>query len=164
MDHLHAPWRIDYILAPKQPKSDVSLFTRIAESSEDEAHLVVYRGKSTYVLLNRYPYSGGHLMVVPYRQVASLDALAQEERSELMETTNRTINILKEVMAPQGFNVGMNLGSVAGAGIEEHLHMHIVPRWGGDTNFMPVIGSTAVLPQALESLAAQIREAFDALD
>ena len=164
MDHLHAPWRIDYILAPKQPKSDTSLFTRIAESSEDEAHLVVYRGKSTYVLLNRYPYSGGHLMVVPYRQVASLDALAQEERSELMETTNRTINILKEVMAPQGFNVGMNLGSVAGAGIEEHLHMHIVPRWGGDTNFMPVIGSTAVLPQALESLAAQIREAFDALD
>lgn len=103
-------------------------------------------------------------MVVPYRQVASLDALAQEERSELMETTNRTINILKEVMAPQGFNVGMNLGSVAGAGIEEHLHMHIVPRWGGDTNFMPVIGSTAVLPQALESLATQIREAFDALD
>ena len=164
MDHLHAPWRIDYILAPKQTKSDASLFTRIAESSEDEAHLVVYRGKSTYVLLNRYPYSGGHLMVVPYRQVASLDALAQEERSELMETTNRTINILKEVMAPQGFNVGMNLGSVAGAGIEEHLHMHIVPRWGGDTNFMPVIGSTAVLPQALESLAAQIREAFDALD
>ena len=164
MDHLHAPWRIDYILAPKQPKSDASLFTRIAESSEDEAHLVVYRGKSTYVLVNRYPYSGGHLMVVPYRQVASLDALAQEERSELMETTNRTINILKEVMAPQGFNIGMNLGSVAGAGIEEHLHMHIVPRWGGDTNFMPVIGSTAVLPQALESLAAQIREAFDALD
>ena len=103
-------------------------------------------------------------MVVPYRQVASLDALAQEERSELMETTNRTINIRKEVMAPQGFNVGMNLGSVDGAGIEEHLHMHIVPRWGGDTNFMPVIGSTAVLPQALESLAAQIREAFDALD
>ena len=116
---------------PKQPKSDASLFTRIAESSEDEAHLVVYRGKSTYVLLNRYPYSGGHLMVVTFTDKSlRWTPWRRRSRSELMETTNRTINILKEVMAPQGFNVGMNLGSVAGAGIEEHLHMHIVPRWG----------------------------------
>jgi ATP adenylyltransferase len=160
MEHLHAPWRIDYILAPKEPKGEDSLFTQIAQSSDDEANLVLWRGQSCYVVMNRYPYSGGHLMVVPYRQVANLDDLDQQELSALMEATQNSIRVLRHIMKPSGFNIGMNLGAVAGAGIQEHLHMHIVPRWEGDTNFMPVIGATAVLPEALEALAEKLRAAF----
>jgi ATP adenylyltransferase len=160
MEHLHAPWRIDYILAPKEPKGEDSLFTQIAQSSDDEANLVLWRGQSCYVVMNRYPYSGGHLMVVPYRQVANLDDLDQQELSALMEATQNSIRVLRHIMKPSGFNIGMNLGAVAGAGIQEHLHMHIVPRWEGDTNFMPVIGATAVLPEALVALAEKLRAAF----
>ena len=160
MEHLHAPWRIDYILAPKEPKGEDSLFTQIAQSFDDEANLVLWRGQSCYVVMNRYPYSGGHLMVVPYRQVANLDDLDQQELSALMEATQNSIRVLRHIMQPSGFNIGMNLGAVAGAGIQEHLHMHIVPRWEGDTNFMPVIGATAVLPEALEALAEKLRAAF----
>ena len=156
MEHLHAPWRIDYILSPKEPHGEESLFTRIAQSSDDEANLVVHRDKTCYVVMNRYPYNGGHLMVVPYKQAAELDELDDQELADLMRLSQRCIQVLKKVMNPQGFNVGLNLGQVAGAGIREHLHQHVVPRWNGDINFMPVIGQTAVLPEALESLAAKL--------
>jgi len=159
MDVLHAPWRIDYILAPKQVQ-DESLFSRIAQSNEDAAHHVIGRRKSCYALLNTYPYNGGHLMVVPYRQVADLGDLTAEESAELMKLTQECVAALKRCMKPDGFNVGMNLGKCAGAGIAEHLHMHVVPRWSGDTNFMPVLGQTSVLPQALTEIARQLREAL----
>lgn len=160
MESLHAPWRIDYILSPKSPPGDESLFTRIARSQDDEENLVVYRARQSFVLLNRYPYNGGHLMVVPYKETANLDDLEDAELSELMLNTRLSIRVLKAVMNPDGFNVGLNLGKVAGAGIEEHLHYHIVPRWNGDTNFMPVIANAGVVPEALLETAAKLREAF----
>jgi ATP adenylyltransferase len=159
MDSLHAPWRIDYILAPK-PVLDESLFTRIAQSSDDEANLVIARDKTCYALLNRYPYNGGHLMVVPYKQTASLDGLTEQELADLMLLTRRCQAALTKVMRPDGFNIGINLGKCAGAGIVEHLHIHVVPRWGGDTNFMPVIADVGVLPQALAETAAALRAAL----
>lgn len=160
MESLHAPWRIQYILAPKPPASDYSLFTRIAQSSDDEANLVVVRDRTCYGVLNSYPYNGGHLLVVPYRQAAELGDLTDEELCDLMKLTRRCLQVLRKVMKPDGFNIGLNLGKVAGAGIVEHLHVHIVPRWNGDTNFMPVIGSTTVLPEALSDVAARLRAAF----
>jgi ATP adenylyltransferase len=161
MDVLHAPWRISYILAPKTVQ-DQSLFTRIAQSNDDDAHHVIARRKTCYALLNTYPYNGGHLMVVPYRQVAELTDLTPEESAELMSLTQECVAALKQSMKPDGFNVGINLGKCAGAGIAEHLHMHVVPRWSGDTNFMPVLGQTSVLPQALEDIARQLRDALAA--
>ena len=159
MESLHAPWRIEYILAPK-PQLSASLFTQIAQSSDDVANLVIIRDRTCYALLNRYPYNGGHLMIVPYKQVANFDSLTDEELADLWKLARRCINGLKQVMKPDGFNVGLNLGKVAGAGIEEHLHIHVVPRWSGDTNFMPVLANTRVVPQALDELAAQLRTAL----
>ena len=156
MELLHAPWRIEYILAPK-PKHDASLFTRIAQSSDDVANHVLVRDRTCFALLNAYPYNGGHLMIVPYKQVADLDDLTEGELADLWKLTRRCVNALKRLMKPDGFNIGINLGRVAGAGIEEHLHIHVVPRWNGDTNFMPVLADTRVVPEALKDVAAKLR-------
>jgi ATP adenylyltransferase len=156
MESLHAPWRIEYILARK-PELKEGLFTRIAQSSDDEANFVVVRDRTCFALLNRYPYNGGHLMVVPYKEVADLNGLTDEEAADLWKLVRRCLNALTAVMKPNGFNVGINLGKVAGAGILEHLHIHIVPRWNGDTNFMPVIAGTSVVPDALKEIAAKLR-------
>ena len=156
MESLHAPWRIEYILARK-PEAKEGLFARIAQSSDDEANHVVVRDRSCFALLNRYPYNGGHLMVVPYKEVADLNGLTEDEMTDLWRLVRRCVNALTAVMKPDGFNVGINLGKVAGAGILEHLHIHIVPRWNGDTNFMPVIADTGVVPQALSETAAKLR-------
>jgi ATP adenylyltransferase len=161
MESLHAPWRIEYILAPKPALTD-SLFTQIAQSNDDEGNYVLARDRSCYALLNAYPYTGGHLMVVPYKQAADLDGLTDEELTDLMKLTRRCKAALTQVMRPDGFNIGINLGKVAGAGIVGHLHLHIVPRWQGDTNFMPVLAKTTVMPQALKELAAQLRAALAA--
>jgi len=160
MECLHAPWRIQYILAPKPPPSGVSLFTRIAQSDDDVANHVIVRDRTCYALLNNYPYNGGHLMVVPYKQVADFSELTDDEMLGLMKLMRRCLAALTQVMKPDGFNVGVNLGKVAGAGIAEHLHLHVVPRWNGDTNFMPVLGQTTVVPQALQELASQLRAAL----
>jgi ATP adenylyltransferase len=159
MECLHAPWRIEYILAPKLAQSE-GVFARIARSDEDEANYVIARQRTCYALLNTFPYTGGHLMVVPYKQVQDLNGLTEEEMTDLMRLTRRCQNALTRVMKPEGFNIGMNLGKVAGAGIQEHLHVHVVPRWFGDTNFMPVLATTTVVPQALRELAAQLRKAL----
>jgi ATP adenylyltransferase len=156
MEPLHAPWRIEYILSPK-PAADPSLFAKIAQSNEDEANYVIVRDRNCFALLNRYPYTGGHLMVVPYKQTADLNGLTEQELGDLMKLTRRCQNALTRVMKPDGFNIGLNLGRCAGAGILEHLHIHLVPRWNGDTNFMPVIAETTVIPQALRELSASLR-------
>jgi len=160
METLHAPWRIQYILAPKPPQSEASLFTRIAQSSEDETYNVIVRDRTCFALLNTYPYNGGHLMVVPYKQTPDLNGLTDDELADLIKLTRRCQNALSQVMKPDGFNIGINVGKVAGAGIAEHVHIHVVPRWNGDTNFMPVIAETTVVPQALSELAAQLRAAL----
>jgi len=159
MDSLHAPWRIEYILAPK-PETPTGLFTRIAHSSDDEANHVLVRDRTCYALLNTYPYTGGHLMVVPYKQVPDFYGLTDDELRDLLLLTRRCQSALTRVMKPDGFNIGVNLGRVAGAGIIEHLHIHVVPRWNGDTNFMPILASTTVVPQALKELAARLRLAL----
>ena len=156
MDSLHAPWRIDYILSPK-PELKLGLFARIAQSSDDEANFVIARDRTCFALLNRYPYNGGHIMVVPYKEVLDLNGLTDEETTDLWKLVRRCLNALTGVMKPDGFNVGINLGKVAGAGIAEHLHIHVVPRWTGDTNFMPVIAGTGVVPDALKEIAAKLR-------
>src|SRR5438034_591304 len=156
MDSLHAPWRIEYILAPK-PSLPGSLFALIAQSNDDEGNYVIARDRTCFALLNKYPYTGGHLMVVPYKQTPDLNGLTPEELSDLMILLRRCQNALARVMKPEGYNIGVNLGKCAGAGILEHLHIHIVPRWNGDTNFMPVLGSTTVVPQALSEVAARLR-------
>ena len=160
MEALHAPWRIQYILGPKAPSSEESIFTQIAQSNDDVANYVIARRKTCYAVLNTYPYTGGHLMAVPYKQVSDLYGLTDEELIDLMKLVRESQDALTKVMSPQGFNIGINLGKVAGAGIQEHLHVHVVPRWGGDTNFMPVIANTTVLPQALTELAAKLRAAL----
>lgn len=162
MEQLHAPWRIEYILAPKTPPGEASVFKRIADDSDDEGNLVILRSRSCYALLNNYPYNGGHLMVVPYRQVAGFEELTDDEMLELMQVARRCLAALRRAMKADGFNVGFNLGRVAGAGIVEHLHLHIVPRWQGDTNFMPVLAGTTVLPEALRDVAARLRAALAA--
>ncbi|MEI7534517.1 MAG: HIT domain-containing protein [Verrucomicrobiae bacterium] len=156
MDSLHAPWRIEYILSPK-PELKEGLFARIAQSSDDVENLVVVRERTCFALLNRYPYNGGHLMVVPYKEVPDLNGLTDEELADLWKLVRRCSNALSAVMKPDGFNVGINIGKVAGAGIAEHLHIHIVPRWNGDTNFMPVLTNTSVVPDALLAIAAKLR-------
>ena len=161
MEPLHAPWRIQYILSPKpESTGDCSLFTRIAQASDDEANLIVARDRTCFALLNRYPYNGGHILVLPYKEVPDLNGLTVEEHCDLWELTRCCVNALTQVMKPDGFNIGVNLGKVAGAGVQEHLHVHIVPRWNGDTNFMPVLGQTTVLPEALTELAAKLRAAL----
>lgn len=160
MDQLHAPWRIDYILAPKSPPGGDSVFTQIAQSSDDVGNHVLKRGRSCFAVLNAWPYTGGHLMTVPYRQVPDLRDLTEMELLELMLLTRQCQDALAQVMRPEGFNIGLNLGKVAGAGIIEHLHFHIVPRWNGDTNFMPVIAGSMVLPEALADVAAKLRAAL----
>lgn len=161
MEQLHAPWRIEYILAPKlESRDQESIFSRIAQSNDDEANYVLIREKTCFALLNSYPYTGGHLMVVPYKQVPDFGELTDGELADLLKLTRKCQNALSEVMKPQGFNIGVNLGKVAGAGIVEHLHIHVVPRWNGDTNFMAVIANTSVVPEALREIAAKLRKAL----
>lgn len=161
MESLHAPWRIEYILAPKpEAPEGASLFSQIARSNDDDAHFIIARDRTCFAVLNTYPYNGGHLMVVPYRQIADFNGLTDQELINLMKLTRRCQNALTRVMKPDGFNIGINLGRVAGAGIVEHLHIHVVPRWNGDTNFMPVLANTSVLPQALQEVAARLKAAL----
>ena len=162
MEPLHAPWRLDYILRPRPAPSEVSLFTQIAQSSDDVVNLVLARERTCFALMNAYPYTGGHLMTVPYKPVPDFNGLTDQEILDLMLLTRRCQNTLLKVMKPDGFNLGVNLGKVAGAGILGHLHIHVVPRWNGDTNFMPVLASTTVVPQALGELAIQLREVLGA--
>lgn len=139
---------------------DGCVFCSHAASEDDEENHVLYRGGSTFVLLNAFPYNAGHLMVAPIRHAGSLGDVGSDVRTELMEITFQATEILREAMSPQGFNVGMNLGAAGGAGIPGHLHVHIVPRWNGDTNFMPVIGETKVLPEMLAETYGKLRPAF----
>ena len=131
-------------------KVEGCVFCNAIQQADGAENLIVARGQLAFVILNRYPYTSGHLMVVPFAHQSSLEALDTASRSEIMELTNQSMQVLQHIYHPQGFNLGMNIGSVAGAGIAEHVHMHIVPRWGGDTNFMSAVADTRVLPESLE--------------
>jgi ATP adenylyltransferase len=160
MESLHAPWRIEYILRPRHEPGHGSVFAAIAQSDDDEGNHVITRSRSSFAILNTHPYNGGHVLVMPYRETPNLDDLDDGELLDLWKLVRRCKQTLSDTMNPDGFNIGINLGCAAGAGIEEHLHIHIVPRWLGDTNFMPAIGQTAVLPEALAETASKLRAAL----
>ncbi len=147
MKRLWRPWRIKYILSPK-PQNCV-LCEKIADN-KDRENYILYRGLNSCIMLNLYPYNSGHLMVVPFRHVPSLEDLDEEELLDFIKLTVKGIEALRRALNPEGFNIGINIGKVAGAGIEDHVHLHIVPRWGGDTNFMPIMAETKIIPELLE--------------
>lgn len=148
MEYLWAPWRIEYIQKPSE--SGCILCQKPGESS-DEANLILYRGRHNFMMMNAFPYNPGHLMIAPYRHIADIEDLTSEEAKEHFDIIKRGLGLLKEVMKPAGFNIGSNVGKIAGAGIAEHLHTHIVPRWQGDTNFMPVLSETKVVSEGLSA-------------
>ena len=156
METIFAPWRRAYIRGGKAAAGCI-----LCRDSLREEALVVCEGKTGFVMMNRYPYTGGHLMIVPYRHICCLGDLTPEERLELFALQDLSVRVLTEAMKPAGFNIGMNLGKAAGAGIEDHLHIHVVPRWGGDTNFMSVIGGVRVIPQDVTGTANELRPVFN---
>lgn len=160
MQHLWAPWRMAYI-GSEQPQGCI-FCTKPAEQRDAENY-ILHRGEQAFVMLNAFPYNNGHLLVIPYRHVSDLTQLTNEELLDLMHLTQQGVAVLNRAFGADGHNLGMNLGSCAGAGIADHLHMHIVPRWNGDTNFMPVVGDTKVLPEALASTYRKLREVWESL-
>ncbi|HET7854472.1 MAG TPA: HIT domain-containing protein [Candidatus Methylomirabilis sp.] len=138
------------------PRSDGCILCEKANDTEDVKNLILARGAFTYVLMNIYPYNCGHLMIAPYRHLESLERLSAEERGEMVAWASKSERILRDVFRAEGFNIGINIGKVAGAGIDDHLHMHVVPRWNGDTNFMPVLGETKVIPEHVEETYAKL--------
>ena len=157
MERIWAPWRIEYIT---KPKGDACILCQKPGQRNDELSLVLYRGQYNFIMLNAFPYSLGHLMVAPYRHIANMEDLTDAESAEHFGLVKKSLILLKQVLRPDGFNVGLNIGKVAGAGIEGHLHTHIVPRWQGDVNFMPVLSHTRVMPEALAATYGKLRDAL----
>ncbi|HEY9284883.1 MAG TPA: HIT domain-containing protein [Pyrinomonadaceae bacterium] len=164
MDRLWTPWRYQYIsgaAAEETADGEACVLCRLArDEQEDEQNFVLHRAARNYVVLNLYPYTSGHLMIAPYLHEASLDALDKETTDELMDLAKRAQTALRDAYRPHGFNLGMNLGRVAGAGVAGHVHLHALPRWAGDANFMSVVGETRVLPEDLPATYKRLRELF----
>jgi ATP adenylyltransferase len=156
-ERLWAPWRLEYIRSADEQPGCVFCS---AVSLGDEEGLVVHRGADAFVLVNRYPYAGGHVMVAPFRHVGDLGELSDAEALEIHRLASTAIGVLSQVMSPQGYNLGWNLGRIAGAGVVDHVHEHVVPRWAGDTNFMPVLADVKVMPEALETTRAKLAAAW----
>lgn len=165
MNNLYAPWRSDYsddVSAGKQNAAlkDACVFCRIVADSNDEEHFVIKRFEYVFVMLNRFPYNAGHLLIIPYAHKGSLQEISVDTYQELMGVTVLCEDVLKKALNPDGFNIGMNLGKAAGAGIPSHLHMHVLPRWQGDTNFMPALGQTKVISYDLTTVYHKIKAVF----
>jgi ATP adenylyltransferase len=157
VERLWAPWRMAYIGQAREGKDEGCLFCEKPKEGDDEKALIVARSELSFAILNRYPYNSGHLMVAPFRHVGELEAVEDDESLDMQRLMQRCVKALKQSMQPDGFNIGMNLGAAAGAGIPDHLHSHVVPRWNGDTNFMPVVGATKVLPTRLDETYSRLR-------
>ncbi|MBS1828479.1 MAG: HIT domain-containing protein [Acidobacteria bacterium] len=158
MDHLWSPWRFRYVT--KAEAEPGCVFCAKALSNDDQTNLVLYRGAHCFVILNLYPYTTGHLMVVPYTHVSTMEEASEEATTEMMLLTRAASRHLRAVYKPKGLNIGMNIGECAGAGIAEHIHMHVLPRWPGDVNFMTSIGETRVLPEDLDTTYQRLHQAF----
>jgi ATP adenylyltransferase len=156
-----APWRLAYVKDASKDEADECIFCAAPAAADDEANLIVHRGERCFVILNKFPYTNGHLMVAPYEHLATLPEVDAEAIAELMALAQQAMVALEERYSPHGYNVGFNQGRVAGAGFEHHIHMHVVPRWGGDTNYMPVLADTRVMPQTLEQSYEALRGAFE---
>ena len=161
MERLWAPWRLEYVAgASSDNGDDRCIFCVKPDDGDDDRALIVHRGERCFLILNLFPYTNGHLMVAPYEHIGRLQELDPETTAEMMALAQRAMGRLEEVYDPHGYNVGFNQGRVAGAGVEHHIHLHVVPRWGGDTNFMPVIADTKVMPQTLEQSYEALKGAF----
>ena len=158
MKHIWSPWRMEYI--ENHGKEKDCVFCKALASEDGPANLIAFRGLHAFVILNRYPYTSGHIMVVPIRHEPALETLDPNERAEMMELTSRSTAVLRRVYQTVAFNVGMNIGEAAGAGVKEHVHIHVVPRWVGDTNFMSTLASTRVLPETLDDTWKRISQGF----
>lgn len=158
MKHLWSPWRMEYI--QDQSRASACIFCEAWAGRQDERTLLVHRGQDAFVILNRFPYTSGHLMIVPVVHLATLEAVPLPTLTEMMALTKAALAALREVYQPQAFNVGANIGEVAGAGIADHVHLHVVPRWAGDTNFMSTLADTRVLPEALDETFRRLRDAW----
>ncbi len=154
MESLWAPWREKFILCEKEPGC---FLCRTARENQDRKNLILYRGEKSFVILNRYPYNSGHLMVAPYRHVGQLEKLRDQELTELLKISQLCVKVLKSAIKPHGINLGMNLGKVSGAGVGDHIHLHIVPRWQGDTNFMPILAGTKVVSVGLSNTYRRLK-------
>lgn len=161
MEQLWAPWRLAYITGEKV---EGCIFCIFPKQDDDRKNHILYRGKYAYVIMNAFPYSNGHLLVIPYNHIGNINELTDNESLEMMQLTQKCCKALKAVYNPDGFNVGMNLGRAAGAGIEEHVHIHVVPRWNGDTNFMPVFAEVKVIPEELEVTYDKLKPFFEDQD
>ena len=163
MDRMWSPWRSEYVseAAERVPDDGASLFTRLLEEEADDDNLILWRGEEVFVIMNLYPYNNGPLLIVPYREVEAYDALTPAEQQAIAATIEHCMSWLRTALSPEGFNIGMNLGAAAGAGIPEHLHVHVVPRWEGDTNFMSTTGETRVLPEDLSTTYEKLRAAIE---
>jgi ATP adenylyltransferase len=160
MKRLWAPWRMEYILDEKKHKSCLFCDVSKGNKSEDKNNFVLYRSKYCYALMNRYPYNNGHLMVVPYNHTPTFEGLSDKVLFDFIKTVNKSVAALKKAMGPDGFNLGLNFGKVAGAGMEQHMHLHIVPRWAGDTDSMPIISETRVMPEHLKITYNKIKKGY----
>lgn len=160
MDQLFAPWRMAYINATDRQEG--CIFCDFPKENKDPDRLILTRGEKVFVILNAFPYNPGHLMVAPYRHEGEYEQLKEEEFNEMHRYGQRCVEVLKKAMNPQGFNMGINIGKVAGAGFAGHVHLHIVPRWNGDTNFMPVTGETRVLPESLHETWKRLKKVWEA--
>ncbi|PKN64066.1 MAG: HIT family hydrolase [Deltaproteobacteria bacterium HGW-Deltaproteobacteria-10] len=154
MDTIYAPWRMEYI---KSEKPDGCVFCKCSIRCDD---FLIYEGKSCFVMMNKYPYVSGHLMIIPLRHIGKIEDLTGEERSEIFSLLDKTVRVLKEAMNPDGFNIGMNIGKAAGAGVEEHIHVHVIPRWEGDTNFMSAVNNIRVIPEDMHKTAKKLAPLF----
>jgi len=155
LNRIWAPWRIKYITSEKKK---VCIFCKAYKEKKDKKNLVIFRSDYSFVLFNKFPYNNGHILIAPYRHIANFEELNDSEVYDLHKLLVKMICVFKKAIKPQGFNIGVNLGKVSGAGIEDHLHMHLVPRWMGDTNFMPVISDTKIISQSLEDLYIKIKK------
>ena len=157
MEQIWAPWRIEYI---RREKPEGCILCEKPKQSSDAMNYILYRGDKNFVIMNAYPYNPGHLMIAPYRHIANLEELTDEELHEHFAIVRQSVNVLKQAFNPGGFNIGINMGKVAGAGIDEHVHTHVVPRWQGDTNFMPVLSGVRVIPEALAETYEKLKDKF----
>ena len=160
-EQLWAPWRLQYIESTDKPEGCIFCLFPAEGAEADRRNLILHRGLHAYIILNAFPYSSGHLMVIPYRHTANMDDFIEEDLLDVMRLTRLGINALNRAFKPEGFNLGVNMGRVAGAGIAEHLHWHIVPRWNGDTNFMPVFADARVIPESLERTYDRLKDNFE---
>ncbi len=163
MDRLWRPWRLGYVSNIERTRDEECIFCSKPSEEDELTALILHRGEAAYIIMNLFPYNTGHVMVAPYRHVGAIEELTPSESSEIIELTTLAVRAIKQEMKPQGFNLGMNLGKAAGAGFADHLHMHVVPRWQGDTNFMPVVGQSKVMPETVEDSYRRLSRTIAAL-